>query len=59
MLAKNRKMKIALILFLTCTTALTIKYCTFQEWASFMQWIAGIYIVGNIGEHYTSKMPQK
>jgi len=41
----------AILLFVTSVVFVSIDKASFREWASFVQWVFGIYAAGNVGEH--------
>ena len=50
---ESRKLQVFAILLIlsTCLSIWVFEGTVFSDWADFMKWLAGMYVVGNIGEH--------
>lgn len=46
---KSRKYWLVIAVISIATVALFIKTAAFAEWATFVQWIVGLYLGGNVG----------
>jgi len=51
---KSRKLVCAAICFAVATAFVVLGKADFQGWADFVKYVLGIYVVGNVGEHYTN-----
>ena len=56
---KSRKLVCAFVCFLSATLFVILGKADFTGWADFVKYILGIYVVGNVGEHYTNKIGEK
>lgn len=52
---KSKKLMFAVLLFITSVIFVAIGKADFTDFADFMKWVAGVYMVGNVGEHYANK----
>ena len=52
---KSRKLLAATVCFVSATIFVILGRAEFQGWAEFIKYVLGIYVVGNVGEHYTNK----
>lgn len=52
---KSRKLLIVSILFVVATVFLATSFLTGAQWIDFIKWLFGLYVAGNVGEHYSKK----
>ncbi|WP_263787282.1 hypothetical protein [Salinibacter grassmerensis] len=56
---KSRKLQVTLIVFVSATTFLTVGILPPELWVELVKWTAGIYALGNVGEHAAKTVAKK
>ena len=54
----SRKFQLAVAGILAGIVFFSLKWMTADQWISYMQWIVGLYMAGNVGDTFAEKVKQ-